>query len=68
MQTKNFQTSKLGIEKVEEPKIKLLTSTGSERKQGNSRKTSTSVSSVGLKPLTVWIIINCGKLLKRQGY
>ena len=28
-------------------------------------KTSTSVSSTMLKPLTVWIITNCGKLLKR---
>ena len=34
-------------------------------KQGSSRKTSTSVSLTMLKPLTVWIIINCGKLLKR---
>ena len=29
----------------------------------NSRKTSTSVSMTTLKPLTVWIITNCGKLL-----
>ena len=34
-------------------------------KQKNSRKTSTSVSLTMLKPLTVWIITNCGKLLKR---
>ena len=34
-------------------------------KQGNSGKTSTSVSSTMLKPLTVWIITNCGKLLKK---
>ena len=27
------------------------------------RKTSTSISSTMLKPLTVWIITNCGKLL-----
>ena len=31
----------------------------------NSRKTSTSVSSITLQPLTVCIITNCGKLLKR---
>ena len=37
------------------------------RKQWNSRRTSTSVS-VMLKPLTVWIITNCGKLLKRWVY
>ena len=47
MQTKNFQTSKLGLEKVEQ-EIKLPTFTGSQRKQGNSRKTSTSVSSTTL--------------------
>ena len=51
MQTKNFQISKLGLEKAEEPEIKLLTFAGSERKQGNSRKILTSVSSVGPKPL-----------------
>ena len=32
------------------------------------RKTSTSVSSVMPKPLTVWIIINCRKLLTRWEY
>ena len=33
-------------------------------KQENSRKASTSASSTTLKPLTVWITINCGKLLQ----
>ena len=42
---------KLGLEKAEEPEIKLPTFTGSWRKQGNSRKTSTSVSWTMLKPL-----------------
>ena len=32
---------KLDLEKAEEPEIKLLTSTGSSKKQENSRKTST---------------------------
>ena len=32
------------------------------------QKTSTSVSSVTPKVLTVWIIINCGKLFKRWDY
>ena len=36
---------------------------GSQRKQGDSRKTST-VSLTTLKPLTVWITANCGKFLK----
>ena len=33
-------------------------------KQGNSRKTSTSVSLTTLKPLTVWITTLCGKFLE----
>ena len=51
MQTKNFQRSKLDLEKEEEPEIKLPTFTGSQRKQGNFRKTSTFVSLTMLKPL-----------------
>ena len=63
IQTKNFQTSKLGLEKAEESEIKLPTFAGSYRKQGNSRKKKSSfVSLTRLKPLTVWIITNCGKL------
>ena len=54
--TKNFQMCKLDLEKAEEPDIKLPTSTGSQRKQGNSRKTSASLTM--LKPLTVWITTN----------
>ena len=38
------------------------------RKQGNSKKTSTSVSVITLKLLPVWIIKNYGKLIKRWGY
>ena len=37
MWTVNFQTSKLELEKAEEPEIKLPTSTGSSRKQESSR-------------------------------
>ena len=66
--TKNFQTSQLGLEKAEEPEIKLPTFAGSQRKQGNSRKTFISVTLTILKSLTVWIITNCGKLLKIWGY
>ena len=40
----------------------------SMRKQGSSRKTSTSTSLTMLKPLTVWITTNCGKFLKRWEY
>ena len=57
----NFQTFKLVLEKAEEPEFKLLTSSGSSKKQESSRKTSISASLTMLKPLTVWITINCGK-------
>ena len=50
-----------GLEKAEEPEIKLPTSAGSLKKQGSSRKTSTSALLTMPKPLTVWITINCGK-------
>jgi len=33
---------KLDLEKAEEPEMKLPTSAGSQKKQGNSKKTSTS--------------------------
>ena len=59
---------KLDLEKAEESEIKLLTSIGSQKKQGNSRKTSTSASLTMLKTLTVWITVNCGKLFKRWEY
>ena len=59
---------KLNLEKAEEPEIKLLTSVGSSRKQECSRKTSTSALLTVPKPLTVWIIINCGKFFKRWEY
>ena len=59
---------KLGFEEAEEPEAKLPTFVGSWRKQGNSRKTSTSASLTMLTPLTVWIITNCGKFLKRWEY
>ena len=63
MWTQNLQMYKLGLEKAEEPGIKLPTSTESQRKEGNSRKTSASWTV--WKSLTVWITTNCGKLLKR---
>ena len=33
--TANFQMYKMGLEKAEDPKIKLPTTTGSQKKQGN---------------------------------
>ena len=44
---------KLDLEKAEEPEIKLPISGGSQKKQENSRKISTSASLTTLKPLTV---------------
>ena len=66
MWTENFQMYKLDLEKAEEPKIKLPTSTGSQKKQENSRKTSTSASLTVLKSLTVWITTNW-KIVKDMG-
>ena len=56
-----------GFRKAEEPEVKLPTSTGSWKKQENSRKTSISALLTMPKPLTVWITINCGKLLQEMG-
>ena len=59
---------KLDLEKAEEPEIKLPTSTGSSKKQDNSRKTSISASLTMVMPLTVWITTHCGKFFKRWEY
>ena len=56
---------KLDFEKAAKPEIELPESVGSKKKQGNSRKTSTSASLSKLKPLTVWITTNCGRFFKR---
>ena len=66
--TKNFQMFKLDLEKAEKPEIKLPTSVGSQKKQESSRKTSTSALFTTPKPLTMWIITNCGKFFKRWEY
>ena len=55
---------KLDLEKAEEPEIKLPTSIGSQKKQQNSRKISTSALLTTPKPLTVWITTNYGKFLE----
>ena len=68
MWTVNFQMLKLDLEKAEQPKIKLPTSTGSSKKQESSRKISISDLLTMPKPLTVWITTNCGKFWKRWEY
>ena len=57
---------KLVLEKAEEPEIKLPTSAGSLKKQESFSKTSISALLTMPKPLTVWIIINCGKFLELE--
>ena len=47
-----------GFRKAEEPEIKWPISTGSQKKQENSRKTSNSASMTMPKPLTVWTTTN----------
>ena len=59
---------KLDLEKAEEPEVKLPTYAESQKKQGNSRETSTSASLTVLKPLIVWVTTNGRKFLKRQEY
>ena len=56
---------KLDLEKAEEPEIKLQTSVASQKKQEDSRKTSTSASLTMLKTLTAWVTIKCRKFFKR---
>ena len=55
---------KLGLEKAEEPEIKLPTFTESWRKQRNSRKASTCFTDY-VKALDYVDHTNCGKFLKR---
>ena len=57
----NFQMFKLDLEKAEESEIKLITSTGSLKRQESPRKTSISALLTMPKPLTMWITTNCGK-------
>ena len=51
MWTVNFQMFKLDLEESEEPEIKLPTSVGSSKKQGNSRKASAAAAAVKLLQL-----------------
>ena len=58
------------LEKAEEPEIKLSTFVGSQRKQGNSRKTSNKKyrGFIEYTKAFVWITTNCGTSLKRWEY
>ena len=63
-QLKDVQT---GFRKVRGTRDQIVNICWIIRKQGDSRKTSTSASLTALKPLTVWIMINYGKSLKKMG-
>ena len=65
--TENFWIFKLNLEKAEEPAIKLSTSTGSLKKQEDSRKKKICFIFL-TKAFIVWISTNCGQFLKRQEY
>ena len=60
--------NKLDLEKAEEPDIKLSTFVAWWKKAREFQKKSSFASSTMLKPLTVWIMINCGKFFKRWEY
>ena len=66
--SEDVQTSPKMMRKRSFSFIKLPNSIGSQKKQGNSRKTSTSASLTTLKPLTLWNTAHCGKFLKRWEY
>ena len=54
-----YKMVKLGLEKAEEPKIKLSTFIASWRKKGNTKKkTSTFASLTKVELWTVWITTN----------
>ena len=59
---------KLGLEKAEEPEIKFLIFSGSLKKQKTSKKNIYFCFIDYAKPLTVWISINYGKVLKCWEY
>ena len=64
----NFQLFELVLENAEEPEIKLPTFTGSSKKQESSRKAYIAALLTMQKPLTMWIMKNCGKFWKRWEY
>ena len=65
---REFPDVQAGLEKAEEPEIKLPTSIGSLNKQQSSRKISTSALLTMPKPLAMWRTTNRGKFFKRWEY
>ena len=58
---------KLGLEKAEEPEIKLVDPLVHRKSKNIQTKSCIFASMTRLKPLTVWITTKCGKL-KRWEY
>ena len=57
-----------GFRKSRQTRDQITNTPGSQKKQENSRKTSTSASLTAPKPLTVWITTNYGKFFKKWEY
>ena len=58
----------LDLEKAEEQEIKFPTSPGSSKKKKRRvQKKSTSALLTMLKIFTVWVITDCGKIIKETG-
>ena len=64
----NFQMFKLDLEKIEEPKVNLLTSVWSTKKTKELQKNIHFCFINYTKSLTVYITTICGKFLKRWEY
>ena len=65
--TKNSQTSKLGLEKAEEPEIKIANICWIIKKAREFQK-NIYLFFIDYTKAFVWIITNCGKLLARWEY
>ena len=64
MGTKNFQMSKLGLEKEDEQTANICWII--EKAREFQKNIYLCFIDYTKKPLTVWIMTNCGKLLRRE--
>jgi len=65
---REFPDIQAGFRKGRGTRDQIANIAGSSKKQESSPKTSISALLTMPKPLTVWIIINCGKFWKRWAY
>ena len=68
MWTENFQMFKLDLEKGRGTRDQIANICWIIEKAGEFQKNIYSASLTMLKPLTVWITLNCGKFFKRWEY